>query len=67
MAAQRRTSRTSRTSHTTRKRRWGPWQWTSYIVTLLVAGVLATQLYYFLQIGWWVRFDPQSTSFMRAA
>jgi len=61
MAAPRRASRT------TRHRRWGAWQWTAYVVTLVFVGVLATQLYYFVQIGWWVRFDPSSTAFMRAA
>lgn len=56
-----------RAPRSARKRRWGPWQWTAYFVALLVVGILATQLYYFLQIGWWVRFNPQSTAFMRAA
>lgn len=27
--------------------------------------VLLLQLYFFLQIGWWVKFNPSSTSFMR--
>ncbi|WP_331693099.1 monofunctional biosynthetic peptidoglycan transglycosylase [Pandoraea sputorum] len=67
MAAQRHTSRTSRANGIRRKRAWGPWQWAGYFITLLIVGVLATQLYYFLQIGWWVRFNPQSTAFMRAA
>ncbi|GAB3627202.1 monofunctional biosynthetic peptidoglycan transglycosylase [Pandoraea terrae] len=37
------------------------------MLVLFVAGIFATQLYYFLQIGWWTRFNPESTAFMRAA
>jgi len=32
---------------------------------LLIAAVLLLQLYFFLQIGWWVDHNPSSTSFMR--
>ena len=37
-----------------------------YPLVVLVAIVLALQLYFFLQIGWWVRANPDSTAFMRS-
>jgi len=36
-----------------------------WIILAPFALVLLIQLYFFLQIGWWVKFDPSSTSFMR--
>ncbi len=47
--------------HLSRKRRFLLW-----IVGLPVALVLLLQLWYFAQICWWVKFNPSSTSFMRA-
>lgn len=38
------------------------WHW---IVLLPVILYLLLQLYFFLQIGWWVHHNPSSTSFMR--
>jgi len=36
-----------------------------WIILAPFALVLLIQLYFFLQIGWWVKFNPSSTSFMR--
>lgn len=36
-----------------------------WLVAAPVALVLLVQLYFFLQIGWWVHFNPGTTSFMR--
>ncbi len=36
-----------------------------WLIVAPVAIVLLVQLYFFLQIGWWVRFNPETTSFMR--
>jgi monofunctional glycosyltransferase len=36
-----------------------------WIVLAPVALVLVIQLYFFLQIAWWIKFNPSSTSFMR--
>ncbi len=36
-----------------------------WLVVAPVALVLLVQLYFFLQIGWWVHFNPGTTSFMR--
>ncbi len=36
-----------------------------WVVLLPLALVLALQLYFFLQIGWWVEHNPTSSSFMR--
>ena len=41
-------------------------RWPAYLLGCLVAGVLAMQLYFFLQIAAWQFVDPSSTSFMRA-
>jgi len=38
------------------------WFW---LIVAPLALVLLVQLYFFLQIGWWVHFNPGSTSFMR--
>lgn len=36
-----------------------------WLILVPIALVLLMQLYFFLQIGWWVKNDPESTSFMR--
>lgn len=36
-----------------------------WLIILPIAIVLAVQIYFFLQIGWWVDHNPGSTSFMR--
>ncbi|MGE5623230.1 MAG: monofunctional biosynthetic peptidoglycan transglycosylase, partial [Bacillota bacterium] len=36
-----------------------------WLVILPVLFVLVMQLYFFLQIWWWVDHNPESTSFMR--
>lgn len=36
-----------------------------WLIAAPVAIVLLVQLYFFLQIGWWVYFNPGTTSFMR--
>ncbi len=36
-----------------------------WIILAPFALVLVIQMYFFLQIGWWVHFNPSSTSFMR--
>lgn len=36
-----------------------------WIITAPFALFIALQLYYFVQIAWWVNFNPSSTSFMR--
>ena len=38
-----------------------------YFASLFVVAWLGTQAYYFAQIGWWSRFEPSDTAFMRAA
>jgi len=40
-------------------------RWVLYLAGMAIAVVLAMQLYFFLQIGWWVRHNPESTSFMQ--
>lgn len=44
----------------------GARSWLKWLILLPLLAVLALQLYFFLQICWWTRFDPGSTSFMRA-
>ncbi|CAG2141659.1 monofunctional biosynthetic peptidoglycan transglycosylase [Cupriavidus plantarum] len=41
-------------------------RWLGYVCGCLLAGVLAMQLYFFLQIASWQYIDPSSSSFMRA-
>lgn len=36
-----------------------------WLAAAAVAVVLMVQLYFFMQIGWWVRHNPESTSFMQ--
>ncbi|GGI53623.1 monofunctional biosynthetic peptidoglycan transglycosylase [Oxalicibacterium solurbis] len=36
-----------------------------WLILVPVALIVLVQLYFFLQIGWWVHHDPESTSFMR--
>jgi monofunctional biosynthetic peptidoglycan transglycosylase len=40
-------------------------RWIKWLLLGPVLIVLLAQLYFFLQICWWVRFDPSMTSFMR--
>ncbi len=40
--------------------------WLGYFATCLLAGVVATQVYFFLQIAAWQTINPSSTAFMRA-
>jgi monofunctional biosynthetic peptidoglycan transglycosylase len=46
--------------------RVGPARWILYGVSVLGIALLATQLFYFVQIGIWTRVNPASTSFMRS-
>lgn len=43
-----------------------PLRWIGYLGECLIIGVLAMQVYFFLQIGAWQYINPSSTSFMRA-
>ncbi|TFW17848.1 monofunctional biosynthetic peptidoglycan transglycosylase [Duganella callida] len=43
----------------------GKWRWVKWIFILPVLLFLAVQLYFFLQIWWWVDHNPGMTSFMR--
>lgn len=45
---------------------WGASRWVSYVLILLGVAWLATQLFYFVQIGVWTQLDPGSTAYMRA-
>ena len=40
-------------------------KWFLWLIIALVAVVLLVQLYFFVQIWWWVDHNPESTSFMR--
>ncbi len=40
--------------------------WLAWLILLPLLAVLLIQLYFFLQIWWWVDHDPDSTAFMRA-
>jgi len=43
----------------------GKWRWVKWIFIVPILMVLAVQLYFFLQIWWWVDHNPSMTSFMR--
>ena len=43
----------------------GKWRWVKWIFIVPLLLVLAIQLYFFLQIWWWVDHNPSMTSFMR--
>ncbi|GJJ01210.1 monofunctional biosynthetic peptidoglycan transglycosylase [Duganella rhizosphaerae] len=43
----------------------GKWRWVKWIFVLPILLFLAVQLYFFLQIWWWVDHNPSTTSFMR--
>jgi monofunctional biosynthetic peptidoglycan transglycosylase len=43
----------------------GKWRWVKWIFILPVLLFLVVQLYFFLQIWWWVGHNPSMTSFMR--
>ena len=38
----------------------------AWLILLPLLAVLVIQLYFFLQIWWWVDHNPETTSFMRA-
>lgn len=46
--------------------RLGPARWIGYAVSVFVIAIIATQLYFFAQIGIWTKLNPGSTAFMRA-
>jgi len=41
-------------------------RWIAYLVKCLLAGFVAMQVYFAVQIGLWISFDPSSTAFQRA-
>lgn len=43
-----------------------PLRWLAYLLGTLIAGVLAMQVYFFLQIAAWQTVNPSSTAFLRA-
>ncbi|MYM23377.1 monofunctional biosynthetic peptidoglycan transglycosylase [Duganella sp. FT135W] len=43
----------------------GKWRWVKWIFIIPVLLFLVVQLYFFLQIWWWVDHNPSMTSFMR--
>ncbi len=43
----------------------GKWRWVKWIFILPVLLVLVVQLYFLLQIWWWIDHNPSTTSFMR--
>jgi monofunctional biosynthetic peptidoglycan transglycosylase len=43
----------------------GKWRWVKWIFILPILLFLIVQLYFFLQIWWWVGHNPSMTSFMR--
>ncbi|MGV7209490.1 monofunctional biosynthetic peptidoglycan transglycosylase [Oxalobacteraceae bacterium A2-2] len=43
----------------------GRWRWLKWVIGLPLLLVLAVQLYFLLQIWWWVDHNPSMTSFMR--
>ena len=47
--------------------KWIKTSWLAYLVSLLAIAWLATQLFYFVQIGIWTVVNPSSTAFMRTA
>lgn len=50
-----------------RPRRQGVVRALTRTLILVIVAWLATQVYYFAQIGWWTRVDPSTTAYMRAA
>lgn len=44
----------------------GARSWLAWLILLPLLAVLVIQLYFFLQIWWWVDHDPETTAFMRA-
>jgi monofunctional biosynthetic peptidoglycan transglycosylase len=49
-----------------RKASGGRMVWVRRVLLLLVTAFVLIQLYFFVQIWWWVGHNPESTSFMRA-
>ncbi|MDF3833873.1 monofunctional biosynthetic peptidoglycan transglycosylase, partial [Cupriavidus basilensis] len=58
--------RTARQGSATRGGSLNPLRWLAYLVGTLIAGMLAMQLYFFLQIAAWQYVNPSSSTFMRA-
>jgi len=58
--------RTARSAAATSARGPGALRWLAYLIGVAVAGVLAMQVYFFLQIAAWQYVNPSSTAFMRA-
>jgi monofunctional glycosyltransferase len=55
-----------RTPRTRNAARFGPARWIIYGVSVMFIAALATQLYFFVQIGIWTTVNPGETAFMRA-
>jgi monofunctional glycosyltransferase len=53
-------------TRTRRSGRLGPTRWVVYLGGVVAIAWLATQLFYFVQIGIWNYVNPQSTAFMRS-
>jgi monofunctional biosynthetic peptidoglycan transglycosylase len=51
---------------TARGKRTGLRAWIKWLILLPLLAVVLIQLYFFLQIWWWVGHNPETTSFMRA-
>jgi monofunctional biosynthetic peptidoglycan transglycosylase len=49
-----------------RAARLGPARWILYGISVIGIALLATQLYFFVQIGVWTVVNPRSTAFMRS-
>ena len=47
------------------KKSAGKWRWVKWVFIVPVLMFLAVQLYFFLQIWWWVDHNPGMTAFMR--
>lgn len=54
------------TTRAKRAARFGPARWILYGVSVLGIALIATQLFYFVQIGIWTVVNPSSTAFMRS-
>ena len=51
---------------TTTRKPAGRWRWVKWLFIALPLLFIAVQLYFLLQIWWWVDHNPATTSFMRA-
>ena len=62
-----RSARSPGSANSSRGGRWRRWiTWIKWIFLGLILLLLLLQLYFFLQICWWSRFNPSMTSFMSA-